>query len=205
MKYIAFVVVILSISCSKSKEVKYPKRLYLRELSGKQNVRLFTNNAEIKSLPVINDFIGGSQNFEAIEPIRIDANSHYIEFSSADTAAFSYANAFKYQVVKSGNQFILKSQPVRPHLDDIIGSIKKYPDEVLGSSIFYTISETVIGYGDYSRFELCLLAYKIAKHSQQNGNYIALGVLKNEFNQNYISTLGPNDTIAIQEYRYLFK
>ncbi|MDH7463634.1 hypothetical protein QEG73_20205 [Chitinophagaceae bacterium 26-R-25] len=213
MKYLAFAIVILSISCKKQSEVvKYPQRLYLTQISSKQNVRLFTNNSEIKSSSVINSFVGDNSNFQIIAANQFTPNTDYIDFLSSDTAMFSTSDYVKYDVTKSGNQFILKSQIGFPYSDNvmrsIVRSIMKYPgQEVKGPPGMPTSGfeyGTSIGYGNYSNFELCWLAYKIVKHPT-NGNYLATGMLQNEFNPNVISTLGANDTLAIQECRLLFK
>jgi len=210
MKYLVLAVLILSISCKKQSEeiINYPQKLYLTQISSKQNVRLFTNNSEIKSSSAINSFIGDNSNFQIIASNQFTPNTDYIEFLSSDSAIFSTSNSFKYHVTKSGNQFILKSQPGFLSTDNTVRSIMKYPNEVIKGIPGYPNtdreSSTQIGYGNYSTFELCWLAYKIVYHSI-NGNYLATGILRNEFNPNVISTLGAHDTLAIQECRLLFK
>ncbi len=201
MKLICYLLITTVLfSCKKESAVVFPQTLYAKKIIKKTDVRLFINKVEIFNAAVINKFISNSTYFNFhTEPVSPDGK---IIFINPDTALIG-TTTDKLFIVKTGNQFLFNSPPMLQS-DHILDGLFKYTGTKLRWPGGYITSIITVGYGSYSNLDISVLGYKL-KYGTQSSFGGSAGIAFNEFDETYISKLGPFDTLAIQEYKYNFK
>lgn len=226
MKYLfVFLLTILITSCKKTEieqePTQFPSTLSLTSIKQKSKIRLFSNGQEITDQKVIDDFLKDFKDFEIRDTSFVSDEN--LVFLSADSA--SIPNLFEsLTVLKSGDQLLFKSTNMHIVTAAQLTNYKmaKYqsPIEPVWDSK-YRVYHMLIGYGDYSDLKLSVFNYSLLTrwHNFSNDyfgfndttstDYIykskTSGKVFNEFNESYVSSIGKNDTLAIQEYFYEFK
>lgn len=201
----------LFISCKKDNSGSTfdpTKKLYAYKATQKSTVRLFTNGVEIKNSAVINNFIKNSTVFN-LDLSKID-RSYFLTFSSVDTAIFNNDNfnfPEKYSIVKQNNQFLFYSPEVLidrnqtfRYLYDMFKYTYPQTPLPLSSGFVFKTKFIKVGYGSFKEVELSLLSYKYVQSFMGSRLSTEQSGLNNEFNENVISKLSVNDTLAIQEF-----
>lgn len=192
-------------SCKKEKKVNFPQELYATKISVKTQFRLYTNTGEITNSDVKNRF-KTNPDFYSLENQQITPNEK-MTFLSQDTAIFG-TSTIKFSISKSENQFLFYSPNiVQGSSNNLINDILKYTATRIQVPPFnnfdYLTKEVRVANGNYKNLNFSVLSYFL--RSNHGSSSRQSGYLFNEFNENALSKLRVNDTLAIQEYTINFK
>jgi hypothetical protein len=204
MKQLFPFIILAFFSSCKKEDINFPQTLYLKKVTASTNVRLFINKIEIFDKSVIDNFTNRTSIFnlqnQAINPAL------YIKFFSKDSASFN-SPTFRYSVTVNGNQFLFKSPPYLTSLIFLPDGITIYPPEITpwGTNA-YIVKETTVGFGNFMKLDISLFAYSLVRSNSNSGYYQrSNATIFNQFNPNFINTLGQTDTLAIQEFTETFE
>lgn len=197
------------VSCSESdsEEVDFPIALYAQQLTKVSDIRMFTAKGEITDPNKIISFTEDAESFNPPDDVK-DSEAAII-FHSRDSIIFDKERGEGYRVQKNENLFLFYSQPyVAIASIPLYFQMQKHKAEltpVILPGGQYFITKTVIpAYGSYKKLEMCLLSYKISQNSHSSSTW-AWGTAFNEFDPKVINSLNEADTLAIQEYRIVFR
>lgn len=212
---------VLLFACKKTKvdpAPQLPSTLFLNGITKKSTIRLFTNKGEITDRSVIDKFIKGTKGFTRKDTSF--TSNETLTFFSADSAGLS--NSFNSLTVKKNeNQFLFKS--TNKNILSAAELASSYKMQKYQSAIEpvwdsqFSAYYMLVGYGDYAALNLSVFEYSRISWFMLQLNWgdsqspdtwyksSASGTIFNEFNETYISAVGINDTLAIQEYAYSFR
>lgn len=162
-------------------------------------------------------FVDGLEIFRISDSVI--SSDEKILFFSPDSAFFRRWSPWGLDVRKSGDTLRFKSDRVIEVPNDAILSINplfKHKMNIVDIGVNLPWSETswaspiLTAYGNYSKLELPGLSYKVVKTdriSSEDRIYQRgfSGKAFNEFDQSYIQTIRSTDTLAIEEYFYIFE
>jgi hypothetical protein len=195
----------LLIACKKKEIVTFPVTLYLTGMVKTSDVRLFTNQIEIKDTAIINHYIAGSQFFnlqtDSLNP------SYYITFESEDTAVF-FGTSYKFSVSKSSSLIVFYSKPTTVLIDPsnrlsvladtlLKFKYKKIPVPHGTNLMAYLTKEVRVAHGDYLELDLSMITFRIGSYD----SYLS-EMLHNELYEGAMSAYMSNDTVAVQSYSF---
>jgi hypothetical protein len=234
MKKIFYISILLSSVCfsacekESSDELKFPVTLYPEKIAQVSPIRLFTDGREIAIDPATAKKIVEKLHIPSIADIQQTAADNAIVFISKDSANISIEIRDPYGIViddeivtftvkKEGQRFIFYSPLDRTEFIDLPyhkdgTHILKHPEAWHShpeSNVRYPIVN--VAYGDYTDMDFCILTYGYYRQNTivyENGIpelFWVGGSVSNEFNEDFISTIAVNDTLAIQEYRIKYK
>ncbi len=196
----------LLFSCDKNEGdmiVEFPVTVKAVNLVKNGEIRLFIAGEEQFNKSLINRFVDENYFNRQGGPVIGD-----ITFLSADTVIIDSNMKDKYIVKNEGDQFLLYS--VRSYVEDVqnydrFDYILKYQaplrEPTLGGG--YLTNAVNVAYGNYHSLEWCVLVYKFS-YDRNGSRGLYSGQLSNEFSGD-VSFLRAKDTLAIQEYRLIFK
>ena len=216
MKYIISVVLtVFLLSCKKEdlREPQFPSELSLTSIKKKQGIRLFTNKREITDPKTINDFVKGSTYF-GIRDSLVTTNEK-ITFKSIDSA-FVGSIPNPYTIENRGDtlQFFSTLEGwFTEEVARLLYPMSRYRGTLVYSPFFgYMAKNIMVGYGNYNRLNLSVYSYKLTRaskiffndeehvyRSRYSGNTF------NEFDTSYINSVLDTDTLAIEEYSFIFE
>lgn len=189
----------------------FPIELKAVALESRGSVRLYTKSGEITDEGVIGEFIDSEDGFNASFAPRPD---DFMTFITDSTAQFGIS-ALPYRVSREGNTAVVFHSPfilgpyVRGEEPQMILDayrLSKYNDPLQmfhsGGQISYKGEVVTYCDGTDRSFLLPVMMYKLSRRtgdSRQAGNRVASGKLFNEFNEDFLATLGDRDTIAYQQ------
>jgi len=210
MKNIAFFLLFAAFfSCKKEEDKKpqFPADLYMTHVNKKAGIRLFVNKTEIKDKAIIDKFVKGESNFHVNDSSVV--SDEKITFLSKDSVYVGGRSIKDIRSVeRNGNRFLFKTvtyNMISKSRAELIFDMNKHRSALTPAyDGNYHVDIIMVGYGDYSKVELSLFSYKVVKRSGQSWS-LNTGKTFNEFDESYISTVGPNDTLAIEEYSYTLK
>ncbi|MCE7042377.1 hypothetical protein [Dyadobacter sp. CY312] len=218
MKYIyTFSLLIFVIACKKTdieQLPEFPSTLYLNGITKKSKLHLYSDGKEITDPAVISKFVKTNGGF-AQNDTSLVSDEHFTFFST-DSAGI--LNTFPSLIVtKNGEQFLFKStnriitskEAIETNFN--MAKYKSEAEPVWDSK--WSTYHMLVGYGNYTELKLSTFEYKRVKWYLMSGYFpepilqksSTSGTKFNEFDQSYISKVGKNDTLAIQEYFYTFK
>jgi len=210
------VIILLSGFCySCKKEAKPKDPVYSKELSRTAIVktaelRMYTNNRQITDTTIINNYIK-----PYIKYFNFDKKPYETEykmtFLGPDSASF-FTGTNPYNFVSIGNKYIFKSirSVTRPFNMPLYLNIFKYnepyiPNGTSGLQTTYRTQDVRIGNGNAIAMELPVLCFKFSSRIVGSSYFISGGFAFNEFDETVIPKLGPNDTLAVQLFKYNMK
>ncbi|GAA4795128.1 hypothetical protein GCM10023231_24420 [Olivibacter ginsenosidimutans] len=205
---------------SADKDISFPLVVKATAMEEQGPVKLYTKDGEVVDQEVIAKFIAHppesvtlsfNEEFKASE-------SDFIGFTTDSTASFGYS-AVLYHVKKNeddeiafSTDFVLDPESTKPYHEFLdayyIGKfnspLTSFP---AGSGLGYKGTLLSVVQGNYRSFRLPILLYYIKRTSKgPDGELTAVSAgfnkLFNTFNTDFISHLGPLDTIAVQQ-RYV--
>ncbi|MGY2133357.1 hypothetical protein ACW9KT_14100 [Hymenobacter sp. HD11105] len=175
--------------------------------------RVFTNGIEIKDQRVKGRFIINSGTPFTV-PTVIDPAA-IIRFVAPDTAIFG-TGGMSFYVTQNGNQHLFYSvRSVQIPTNRFSGApethiraLLKYIAPIVelpvsSSSIMHLTKEVRVGYRGQSNMRVALLHYRLKRNSLGFPSNELSGLLFNEFNEAAIATIGPGDTLAVQESSFI--
>jgi hypothetical protein len=201
--------IILLFSCQKETskpDVTYPQRLRLYSKSIKSQVRLITNKTEITDTSTINKFIKYCPVFNS--PGQFVDTTVFITFISKGKASFYYNGSINtYSITNNGSQFLFYSDSLIMFYNTqtlFLNNCLKYSYSLcpLSNGTSYVTKDIRVGYGNYQEQEFSVFVYQ---YKIGNSNTNMGGGFYNEFNDNAISQIGSNDTLAFQSYTFKAK
>jgi hypothetical protein len=126
---------------------------------------------------------------------------------SRDTAVF-VSQAFKYNVgvSKNGNRFLFASPPYLTSFIVVPVGIELYQRNIIPlGAVLYAVNEVMVGTGNFTNLDLSIFSYRLSRRDTRPGSYqSSYANVTNQFNQDFISTLGQTDTLAIREFKATF-
>jgi hypothetical protein len=183
----------------------YPHILTLDSVTAKAVIKMYGNKHEITDAN-INNFTGGLDHHIFTDE-ALTAGMDSIKFVSKDTVLMAY----NYKAIASidNGMYIFTSPGGAAALaDDKMFAILKYTKLTPGSSMPFgdaTYFMQWIAYGDEKALQMPRLAYKVTTPGKgQTISVTTLGNESNEFNDAYIQTQGPKDTVAFIAYRLVY-
>lgn len=213
MKYkitpaIAILISILFFSCKKDKQEEsadFPQDLHFTNMVETRGLRVFTNKTEITDNEVKARFIKGSSTFNTTPRPGYE---WMITFQSKDVLNI---DALKFAVTKNDDLFLFYADQQQsgknndPVYDMLKYSYAKTPVINVSGADFLT-KEVLAGHGDYKELNLAMFQYRLKRgDGVKTVLSINEGGIFNEFNEQFITKLGVNDTLAIHEYVYNMK
>jgi hypothetical protein len=216
MRYIiSLVLTVFLLSCKKEdlREPQFPSELFLTSIKKKQGIRLFTNKREITDPKAINDFVKGSTYF-GIRDSLVNTNEK-ITFKSIDSA-FVGSNPNPYTIESRGDTlkfFSALGGSFTEEVARLLYPMSRYRGKLVYSPFSgYMAQNIMIGYGNYNRLNLSVYSYKLTRankfvlndeeHVFRSGY---AGKTFNEFDTSYINRVLDTDTLAIEEYSFIFE
>ncbi len=203
----------LVVSCVKHEtpdpDMQFPFSVKATAVASKGNVRLFTQGGEVTDESVIARFIADAEGFNAKFEV---APTDIVTFHTDSTAEFKALTGVIKVAVPTSNKLAFrypftldKIQPSmwQPLLDHQLIAKTNITHTVPTATGFTHVGEVVqIASGDYQSFELPATVYKLSRWVGQGdagaSSYINSGVFS-PFNEDFLETLRPRDTIAFQE------
>lgn len=189
----------------------FPIELKAVALESRGSVRLYTKSGEITDEGVIAEFINSEEGFNASFAPRPD---DFMTFITDSTAQFGIS-AVLYRVSREGNTAVVFRSPfiLGPYargeepqkiLDTYRLSKHNDPLQMFHSGGQISYKGEVVTYcsGTDRSFLFPVMIYKLSRRSGNSGQAsirVASGKLFNEFNKDFLATLGDRDTIAYQQ------
>jgi len=215
-------ILLFFISCNKKDDISYSGIFDSKSIQISA-VRLFTKNGEIKDINTIRHFINNSDVDYFIlktDSIIDVANKLMIEFSSNDKANFTYSDNMEVRNVKEKNDITyFESEKISSNFNSNSESFNKkiityfplYSKDTIVSGPSGILSRTDFKHcyyanGNSSEIKFPLLSYLYVRHL--TGDYFskeAISDLNNAFNENSITFLTDNDTLAIQQLSLIIR
>jgi hypothetical protein len=200
-------VCLFTISCKKddSKIDNLPTTLYFRNLTFKDDIKVYTRDGEITD-PVVRaqSIISTGVGLVAPNP----SSTGHVTFLSDNSFLL---NNDSYNFKKTGDTFIfndIDSAIVGPQ-DGWIAALPfyKYPTATKIDNGNYIYRRQFVGYGNYSALKISGMDYGILKRDTVTRAIIERRVeyQLNEFNRDGIKALGKYDTMAVREYSYQYE
>jgi len=186
---------------------KFPRKLYLTQITQKDIVRVYTANGEITDASQKDKFLGPAK--EYFNLVYQQGDTSAMTFINRDTALL-ISPTEKFVVTNNNGQFIFTDAEYRVPVDktDILYEFLKYDYPLIAVPVAANIGapylgkEVIVGYGDYNTLKLSRFSYKLTSRTSNTSTYIYninFGFIYNEFNSAVISQLKANDTLAVQE------
>jgi hypothetical protein len=215
-------IILFFISCNKKDENSYSGIFDSKSIQISA-VRLFTKNGEIKDINTIQHFINNSDVDYFIlktDSIIDVANKLMIEFSSNDKANFTYLDNMEVRNVKVKSDITyFESENISRTFNSngesfdkkIITYFPLYSKDTIvpgPSGILSRIDFKHCYYanGNSSEIKFPLMSYLYVRHL--TGDYFskeAISDLNNAFNENSVTFLNDNDTLAIQQLSLILR
>ncbi len=112
-----------------------------------------------------------------------------------------------FRIEKNNNQILFYSvEPIFMDMNDLGYKLLKHTTYSLPFSDSPTTSKErrkmLVGYGTYNEITMSYLLYK---YYDSSNRFTATGTTSNELNENMISSLGANDTVAVTTYSIYYK
>jgi hypothetical protein len=209
-------ILLFFISCNKKDDNSYSGIFDSKSIQISA-VRLFTKNGEIKDINTIRNFINNSDVDYFIlktDSIIDAANKIMVEFLSNDKANFTYLDNIEVRNVKEKNDITyFESEKISNTINSnsesfykkIITYFPLYSKDTIvpGPSGILSITEFKHCYyanGNSSEIKFPLFSYLYVRHL--TGDYFSKETasdLNNAFNENSVTFLNNNDTLAIQQ------
>lgn len=193
-----FVAFMFLFSCKKSDDDAFPVDMRMISIKQKVAVRVFTNKVEIKDAKIIAHYASAAVFNEHLnQPVDSEAK---FSFLSRDSILMGSS---KFTVVQNDKLFLFSS--VRSFAVQDAGSgvevidILKYNSPKVTLLGGYTRKEVRVGHGNYNEMQLSVLTYMLNKGDRITQWSGESGTLFNEFNEDIVSSLGFQDTLAVQE------
>jgi hypothetical protein len=207
-KACVLVVILVSIfttSCKKDHN-DLPATLYLKNITFKDEVRIYTKNGEITD-PLVRDRSKISTGINLIShPINPQANSAHVTFLSNNSFLLT---SERYSYEKLNDTFIftyVDSLLVHPNGNDVLTVIPFYKNSTVRNNNdgTFTYWKQFVGHGGYSALQISGMDLCVLKRDTVTGAITQrrFGVDLNEFNADAIKSLGKYDTLAVREYSY---
>lgn len=206
----------LLFSCSKEEYYDYPISLEAIEIIWNGEVRMFIGKEEQFDQDLITKYVETILNpdlypFTVPNYFNINVNEvkpldlgilvpNRILLENKDSAIFDSVQS-KYSIKKTDDLFLFHSQQIYSVDDDneFPYILLKYITPYKSYKERYYRNRVVVCHGTYNQLEISLLVYKFSSPVRVLG-----GTVLNEFNEN-IAFLGVSDTMAIQEYKLIYK
>lgn len=216
MRYIiSMALTVLLLSCKKEelRGPQFPSELSLISIEKKQVVRLFTNKREITDPKTINDFVKGSTYFGIRDNLL--TTDEKIIFKSIDSAFVgTIPNPYTIQNRGDTLQFFSTLEgSFSAEFARLFYPMSRYRGTLIYSPFFgYTAKNIMVGYGNYNRLNMSVYSFKLTRSSKilfNNEEHVNRSVYSgttfNEFDPAYISRVPDTDTLAIEEYSFIFE
>ena len=217
----------LVVSCEKDTAdvngVTYPSVVTARSLETRGAVRMFTKDGEVTDEASIARFIagGGIHEPNIFEESFESHPDSKITFHSKDSLTFA-DEILKFGITETQEGKFMISRDFRsevitqpPYIMSVIEDlwrmgIHRSPlEKILQSNgFFFTGKEYRVGYGSFKSFKLPVLLFKLKRQSsveESKSMRMNLGNRFDEFDEDFISTLANEDTLAIQQHYVLFE
>ena len=196
---------IFTTSCKKDNNDQ-PATLYLKNITLKDEVKVYTKDGEITD-PQVRDQSKISTGINLIShPINPQANPVHVTFLSNNSFLLS---SDRYSYEKLNDTFIftyIDSLLVHPQDDDFLTVLPFYKYSTVrnnndGTSIY---GRQFVGHGGYSALKISGMDLCVLKRDTVTGAITQrrVGFDLNEFNADGIKSLGKYDTLAVREYSY---
>jgi hypothetical protein len=184
--------------------VSYPLLMFLTP-ERKGLARLFSNGKEIQNLEYAKSFVADADLFYFYnsEPPR------KIQFESKDTVGIFYSDEpALYGMHKEDTTFLLHSRYPFASPDNVTTDTSMFYYKINPETEFY--HHTITAYGDLKEFRIPIFSFKHARYYPQQNDDTTPGVTKTSFRfsafkESHIQTLGPLDTLGIQEYELVYR
>lgn len=189
----------------------FPIELKAATLESEGSVKLYAKSGEITDEGVIADFIASEEGFNASFEPRPDS---FITFTTDSTAQFG-ASAVIYRVSRESNNAVIFRSPFilgpyetgkEPQAILDIYRLSKHNDPLQmfhsGGQILYRGEAVTYCRGTDQSLLLPVMIYKFSRRTGDSGQasiHVESGKLFNEFNEDFLATLGDRDTIAYQQ------
>jgi hypothetical protein len=183
--------------------ISFPHIMFASEKKGL--ARLFTNRGEIFDSVYAGAYVADAalRYFENAQPPK------KIQFESKDTLGVFFTDSpAKLGIHKEGNiDYLYDPYPMAVFSEEDT------------SMVAYTINPqtgfphvVLTGYGDYKEYKIPVFAYVKSRYRidyyDSTKTYLSVQKMSwkyNDFKESYINSLGPLDTLAIQEYELVYK
>lgn len=205
-----FSIILLSCKKNNDEQQSFPITFYMEKAQAVSDIRVYTKNGEIKDAQKIAQLVKNSNNYFQAEEFLNRTTSSYLTFLSRDSATFNNSY-FRYQVKRSGDQFLFTSaitsvSPLPIFPDQIRYHLLKYEDVRFDNNAVFR-KDVQIAYGDYKTLKIPAFGYLVS--SGLETPVIGLsrigGLVTNEFDESSLNRLGNKDTIAIKTYTIMLK
>jgi len=219
----------LVLSCGKDttdiNDITYPLVVKAKSLESRGTVRMFTKDGEVTDKASIARFIANVGMHELNifeEPFKSD-ESNKITFHSRDSLTFAN-DVLKFGITEMQQGKFVISRDFQsdvitlPHYimsatEDIwrLGAHHSpLEKKILFDGFIFTGKEIRVGYGSFRSFNLPILLFKLKRQTgfeELKSVRISVNAGKwfDEFNDDFISTLTNEDTLAIQQNYVLFE
>ncbi|WP_207420145.1 hypothetical protein [Desertivirga brevis] len=173
-----------------------------QKVERKSGVQLFTNQLEVKAPAKISAFVNNSEMFNAN---LIGKRLGNLTFRSIDTAYFSSPD-YRYRVERKDGLNLFYSPYVADYSSNYRHpSLTRYADPSIQGGAYIYRREIRVARGSLNSLSFSCFAYKLSRNEYfpERGAALASreeGVLFNEFNEEFVKSLGKYDTLAIQEF-----
>ncbi|WP_207420328.1 hypothetical protein [Desertivirga brevis] len=193
-------------SCKKTQEepvIEYPFTLENSTVEKKSEIQLFTSNQELKDVGKITKFVENSQLFNMhLQDNRFGSLTVF----SADSSYFNFPEN-KYTYEKKNGLYYFYSTYLYDLGDAPAGSLAlvKHKEPHFNTAQGVMAKEIRVAKGTLKSLEFSCLAYKLSRNSYNvngklTGSTEEEGVLYNEFNEDFLRSLGEHDTLAVQKF-----
>jgi hypothetical protein len=184
--------------------VSYPVLMFLAP-ERKGLARLFSNGKEIQNPQYAASFVAEADlfYFKYSEPPR------KIQFESKDSVGiFFTSQPAMFGIHKDDTTFLLQNRYPFATPDDVGIDTGMIYYTVNPSSGFY--HTTITAYGDLKEFRMPVFSYSRARYTVQPNGDTTISLVNTSFKfsafkESYINTLGPLDTLGIQEYELVYR
>lgn len=224
----------LFLSCKKeSKPTLYtfPLTLRLAVITQNSDVLVYTKDGQITDKAVIAKFSTVDQFlldtihstvFNVGSDINVYRNQpeDTLNFIAKDTLMFGHTQdlgggiretAEKFSIKQNGTQFLFYSQ-YNIEQYPFAANLFKYNYPVTDTTFYtdeyynrwYLNKNTWVGYGTFDAINMSYTCFKLVKRTAQ-GSYLISYRFFNEFNPDFVKTLGSGDTVAYQRYTFTYK
>ncbi|WP_207535637.1 hypothetical protein [Desertivirga arenae] len=199
-------ILFISSSCKKTQEepaIEYPFTLENATVEKKSEIQIYTNKQEIKDQAKANKFVEASQLFN----LHLQENRFgSLTVLSPDSVFFNYPdNLYTYEN-KDGKFFFYSTFLFE--LGDgapVSAALLKYKEPQINTAQGLMGKEIRVAKGTIKNLDFSCIAYKLSKNKlDSNGRLVSSieeeGVVYNEFNEEFINSLGDRDTLAVQRF-----
>lgn len=196
-------IVFFLFSCKKDKhdEILFPRDLSIISIQKKTEVRVFSNKQEVTNEVIKTRFAADEVFSYGSQTITVESK---LSFSSKDSVSFGNQ---QFSVVQNGDLFLFHAVDgyIEVNLNNPYYKMIKYKNPLLPVAsgpnfMTYFTNEVKVAHGNFNKMELSVLCYVFKQGNPSSSWSKSTGTLFNEFDQESISSLGVNDTLAVQEF-----